>query len=478
MSSIPDQGIIQSIAAKIQSGDFAGARTECQRFLGGVGEPSRRAPLHFWLGIIERRSGALPAAAEQFERALSFSRRDPQWLFQAALTYFQLGDIARAEPLYREALAIDPRMPLAHYNLGVLLQQKRDWTAARAAFEATLSLQPQIAEAWNNLANTLLELGEREKAEQSYHHALNVNPALAQAHHGLGLLFSQRQQRAAARQSFTAAVTHNPDLLDAWMDLAECEYLDGHHAAAIAAVEQVLARKPDHATARFKRSHYRGEQPDAAPAEMVERLYAGMAGTFDEHLTGRLGYRIPALLIAELRDWLTAFPSAHADRKCDVLDLGCGTGLFGIEVRPFTARLIGIDLSASMLERAQGRNLYDQLVESDLLAYLDSTQDRYDLIAATDVLIYQGKLDRLFAQVSAHLAPGGQFAFSTETPAGMTRDYLLLPTGRYAHARAYIERLAAENALAVERCMDTSIRAENGIPLAGHVFILRKPETV
>ncbi len=474
MASHPDQGVIQSIATKTQSGDLVGARAECRRFLDSITEPQRRAPFYFWLGVIERRSGALPAAVEQFEHALSVSRRDPQWLFQAALTYFQLGDIARAEPLYREALTVDPRMPLAHYNLGVLLQQKRDWTGARTAFEAALALQPQIAEAWNNLANTLLELGERDKAEQGYRNALNVNPALAQAHHGLGLLFSHRQQRVAAKQSFAAAVTHNPNLLDAWMDLAECEYLDGNQAAAIGAVEQVLARKPDHATAQFKLSHYRGEQPDAAPAEMVERLYAGMAGTFDEHLTGRLGYRIPALLIGELRDWLTAFPSTHGNRKANVLDLGCGTGLFGIEVRPYAARLIGIDLSASMLERARGRNIYDQLFENDLLAYLESMQERFDLIAATDVLIYQGRLDRLFAQVAAHLNSGGQFAFSTETPAGMMQDYLLLPTGRYAHAKAYIERLAAENALVLERCIDTSIRAEGGVPLAGHVFTLRQ----
>lgn len=474
MAFNPDQGVIQSIAGKTQSGDLAAARAECQRFLDSVGEPQRRAPIYFWLGVVERRSGALAAAAEQFEYALSVSRRDPQWLFQAALTHFQLGNMVRAEPLYREALAIDPRMPLAHYNLGVLLQQKRDWPGARAAFEAALALQPNIAEAWNNLANTLLELGERDKAEQGYRNALNVNPALAQAHHGLGLLFSHQQQRAAAKQSFAAAVTHNPNLLDAWMDLAECEYLDGNRDAAIAAVEQVLARAPDHATAQFKRSHYRGEQPDAAPAEMVERLYAGMAGTFDEHLTGRLGYRIPALLIGELRGWLAAFPSAHANRKADVLDLGCGTGLFGIEVRPYAARLVGVDLSASMLERARGRNLYDELIESDLLAHLESTHDRFDLVAATDVLIYQGRLDRLFAQVAVHLNAGGLFAFSTETPAGMTQDYLLLPTGRYAHAKAYIERLATQNALVLERCIDTNIRAEGGVPLAGHVFTLRK----
>jgi predicted TPR repeat methyltransferase len=478
MSSSPDQGVIQSIAAKTQSGDFVGARGECERFLAKVNDPQRRAPIHFWLGVIERRSGALTASAEQFERALAINRRDPQWLFQAGVTYFQLNDPTQAEPLYREALAIEPRMPLAQYNLGILLQQRRDWPGARAAFEAALNLQPQFAEAWTNLGNTLLEAvhGEigREQAERCYQNALSVNPALANAHHGIGLLHAQRQNRQAARQSFTVAVTHNPALLDAWMDLAECEFLDGNREAAQAAVERVLAQDPGHAPAKFKLAQYRGDQPDAAPTQMVERLYAGMAATFDEHLTGRLGYRIPALLIAELRDWLSGFPSAHDGRKAGVLDLGCGTGLFGVEVRPFAETLVGVDLSAAMLQRARDRGVYDQLFESDLLAHLSATTDQFDLIAATDVFIYQGTLEKLFAQIAAHLNDDGRFAFSTETPSGMTQDFRLLPTGRYAHAAHYIERLAANNQLAVERKIDTTIRAEGGVPLAGHVFILKK----
>jgi predicted TPR repeat methyltransferase len=478
MSSSPDQGVIQSIAAKTQSGDFVGARSECERFLAQINEPPRRAPMHFWLGVIERRAGALARSAQQFELALAINRRDPQWLFQAGVTYFQLNDPTRAEPLYREALTIEPRMPLVQYNLGVLLQQKRDWPGARAAFEAALALQPQFAEAWTNLGNTLLEAvpGEsgREQAERCYQNALSVNPTLANAHHGIGLLHAQRQNRQAARQSFTAAVTSNPSLLDAWMDLAECEFLDGNREAAQAAVERVLAQDPDHASAKFKLAQYRGDQPDAAPTQMVERLYAGMAATFDEHLTGRLGYRIPALLMTELRDWLSDFPSTHDGRKAHVLDLGCGTGLFGVEVRPFAERLAGVDLSAAMLQRARDRGLYDQLFESDLLAHLSVTPDRFDLIAATDVFIYQGTLDDLFAQIATHLNEGARFAFSTETPAGMTLDFQLLPTGRYAHAAHYIERLAADNHLALERRIDTTIRAEGGVPLAGHVFILGK----
>jgi len=477
MSAVPDHGVIQSIATRTQGGDLAGARAECERFLATVGDATRQAPVRFWLGVIERRSGALAAAAEQFERALAVERRDPQWLLQAGLTWFQLADIGRAEPLYREALQIEPRLALAHYNLGVLLQQKRDWPGAVQAFESALSLQPQIVEAWNNLANTLIEVGDRGRAEQCYRQAISVNPRLAHAHHGLGLLHAQRQQRPQARQAFETAIAHNPSLLDAWMDLAEIHHEDGNREAAIAAVEQVLARDPGHTTAQFKLAQFRGEQPAAAPPEMVERLYAGMAGTFDEHLVDRLGYRIPAQLVAAQGEWLAA-TARQLGRKPDVLDLGCGTGLLGIEIRPLAGSLIGVDLSASMLDRARQRGVYDELHQAELVVALDATPRRFEFIAATDVLIYLGDLGRVFDAVARHLAPMGRFAFSVESPQGMQGTFQLQPSGRFAHSLAYLRETAAAAGLVALDETPTTIRLENGQPIAGYLIIATPVDAV
>ena len=481
MVAAADQDVIEAVAAKFQSGDVAGARADCRSFFAAVADPARQAPLRFWLGVIEQRGGTLPAAVEQFELALKGNRRHPPWLLQAGLAHFQLNALDRAEYLYRESLRLEPRYALAHYNLGVLLQRKRNWTGARRAFEAAIVHQAQFAEAFVNLANTLVELTEFDAAEVCYRRALAVNPHLANAHHGLGLLHLRHQQHSLATQSFEFAVEHDPAHLDAWLDLAECRHLAGDDPRAVACVAQVLAHpladtpaySQTRATAQFKLAHFRGDQPFAAPHALVERLYAAMAGTFDEHLTGRLGYRIPALLIAELKTWLTDFPAQWA-RPPAVLDLGCGTGLFGREVRPFTAKLVGVDLSASMLAKARERNLYDNLIESDLESYLAGTEDSFDLIAATDVLIYFGRLDELFVLIAAHLSAGGRFAFTTESPAELESDYFLLPAGRYAHHPRYIERLAAGNSLALIKRRDTPIRAENSVPLAGHVFILEK----
>ena len=113
------------------------------------------------------------------------------------------------------------------------------------------------------------------------------------------------------------------------------------------------------------------------PVDMVRGLYEDYADKFDESLK-KLHYRTPELL----RDLMLSFlhsdqglaqqlPSAHAHttpatpatpaplasqseskewpRWRRALDLGCGTGLSGIVLRPLVGVLEGVDLSAAMV---------------------------------------------------------------------------------------------------------------------------------
>ena len=473
MAGVEDAQAIQAVIAKFKGGDLVGAGKDCENFFSTVTDPARQAPLRFWMGAIAQRSGLLTAAVEQFEIALLANRRDPMWLLQTGLAHFQLKALERAEYLYREALRLQPHYPLAHYNLGVLLQEKRDWAAAKRAFEAAITQQPQFAEALVNLGNTLVELAALEPAGECYRRALTINPRLANAHYGLGLHQVRSSQRALAKESFATAVECDPAHLDAWLELAECHHLSGDDARAVTCAEQVLARDVNHEIARFKRAHFNGEQPANTPPELLTRLYAAMANTFDEHLTERLGYRIPALLVDELRPCLSECKARNGSWP-SVLDLGCGTGLFGQAVREFASTLVGVDLSAPMLDKARARMIYDELVECDIHTFLQRDNRRADLITATDVLIYIGKLDALFAQIPSHLNPAGIFAFSTESPGDLADDFRLESTGRYSHHARYIDRLAAANGLEIIKRIDTVIRNEMAVPLSGNVFIMRK----
>ena len=64
---------------------------------------------------------------------------------------------------------------------------------------------------------------------------------------------------------------------------------------------------------------------------------------------------------------LAQFIDTHPElvRGRRVLELGCGTGLCAALFRSAAARLVGVDVSARMLERARARGLYDELLLGD-----------------------------------------------------------------------------------------------------------------
>ncbi|WP_163597484.1 class I SAM-dependent DNA methyltransferase, partial [Klebsiella pneumoniae] len=66
-----------------------------------------------------------------------------------------------------------------------------------------------------------------------------------------------------------------------------------------------------------------------------------------------LDYRAPELVAEAVAASQEAGTTGLA-----ILDAGCGTGLCGPSLRPFADRLIGIDLSRKMLERAAARGCY------------------------------------------------------------------------------------------------------------------------
>jgi predicted TPR repeat methyltransferase len=208
----------------------------------------------------------------------------------------------------------------------------------------------------------------------------------------------------------------------------------------------------------------RGGVPPVMPRAEVIALFDDMAPRFDALLVDELEYRVPARLGELLAR------AAPARRFATALDLGCGTGLLGAELRARVDWLDGVDLSPRMIERARARGIYDRLHEAELLEHLATTPVRHELIAATDVLIYVGDLAPLFAAVRAALAGGGLFAASAERHDGV--DVHRAPTGRYQHSRGYLERLAAEHDLAVLACEASEQRLEAGAFINGWIFVM------
>ena len=91
-----------------------------------------------------------------------------------------------------------------------------------------------------------------------------------------------------------------------------------------------------------------------------QQLYEEWAETYDATMLDGLRYASPRLLVE-------AAVRHMPDLSVPVLDLGCGTGLVGVELASYGATTIdGVDLSASMMEVAARRGVYRAFIEADL----------------------------------------------------------------------------------------------------------------
>jgi predicted TPR repeat methyltransferase len=156
----------------------------------------------------------------------------------------------------------------------------------------------------------------------------------------------------------------------------------------------------------------------------------------------------------------------------NIVDLGCGTGLSGAALRPLAGSLVGVDISEKMIAKASERGVYDQLVHGEVVDFLSTAPDRWDLITAADVLVYMGDLNPLFAAARAAQAGAGLFALSVEAHDGS--GYVIRPSRRFAHSLGYLRGCAARHGFA-ERCaVSVTVRSERGRSVDGFLMVLER----
>ena len=260
-----------------------------------------------------------------------------------------------------------------------------------------------------------------------------------------------------------------PEWAAGWFRLGEYFESAGKSAEAEQAYLKCLNLAPaDRLGAALKLSLIAGTQHTAAPLAYAEALFDDYADKFDTALVERLGYCVPGLLKAMLDENL---PGVHFD---EALDLGCGTGLMGAEVRGRCRHIAGSDLSARMLEKAKAKGLYDRLDKSDLLDAMAGANN-VSLIMAADVLMYLPALDSVVAAAAKALAKGGHFLFSVEKY-NDANGWSLLPSRRHAHGKDYILHLLAANGFTVVDQREETIRMDAGVPLTGLLWLARLDE--
>ena len=378
----------------------------------------------------------------------------------------QRGHLDEADALLGAALRHDPDHAEAHNNLGNLRQMQERFDEALACHRRATELRPEHATAQFNLAVAFAAVGRLDEAATSYLRCLELRPDLAAAHHNLGLVRQRQGQLDDAVASLTRAIELAPGDAAAHENLGVAFRSQRRFHDAAASFQRAVDLDPSRRRLEHLIDAYTGRTTDAAPDHYVADLFDHLAADFDDYLVKVLGYRTPALLKGMLREVIDP-----DDRFRRVLDLGCGTGLMGVELAPSADELCGVDLSPKMLDRARARGIYHRLDAAGIDAFLDAVDGTFDLVVAADVFVYIGDLVRTFAGVRRRAEDGALFLFSTEI--ATAGDFVLNPTGRYGHAKSYVERVATETGFTVVRCTSGPLRMENEEVVVGDCWLLQ-----
>ncbi len=139
--------------------------------------------------------------------------------------------------------------------------------------------------------------------------------------------------------------------------------------------------------------------------EELRRRYDVWAKEYDSDLERDFGWQGPSLAV----DYLAKYVPSSAV----ILDAGAGTGLVGVELqRRGYENLVGMDMSAGMLEEARTKGVYrqlDQMVLGEPLAYGDG---EFDAVISVGVLTLGHAPAHALDELVRITRPGGHIAYS------------------------------------------------------------------
>jgi tetratricopeptide (TPR) repeat protein len=215
----PAEDNLESIQAKMDSGDYSGAKADLEAVLA---ENDENAEAHFKMGLVSFNLGEYEPAREHFNRSLEL------------------------EP---------DRAAAVHHNLGVLAYQLGDMDTALAEFQSALEADPDDADTHYQLGATYLILAypmgatqpdsdRLAQAKAEFDRALEVSPGKPEALVGLANIYMLQNDMDQAIELLEQVVAERPDMREALFALGRSYAAVGETEKAITTLQQFLDTDP------------------------------------------------------------------------------------------------------------------------------------------------------------------------------------------------------------------------------------------
>jgi predicted TPR repeat methyltransferase len=440
-----------------------------------VAQSVAMAPDHpdFWnnYGNLLKASGRLLDAAAAYRRAVELRPSFPDAYNNLGLIFQEDKDYQGAIVAYRDALRYQPNHIAAHLNLGKVFGMQGRWAEAEASYQKVIEVYPAHSEAYYRLGWLYWRQERLDEAAEMFRKSAENNPNHSDSFLGLGRLFERRGRTEEAVEAYRQAIKVDPQNWSAYQALGTMLNLVSRNDEAAVVIKQWAVGEPENPIPRHLLAAVLGENvPSRATDEYVIKAFDLFADSFDRQLH-RLQYCAPQLVSEELK-----LVRGQGTSELDILDAGCGTGLCAPLLRSSARRLVGVDLSPGMLEKAREGGDYDELYAAELTAFMAQAVDQFDVIVSADTFCYFGDLESVIKAAAAALRPGGHLVFTVEESAALDSSigFLLTPSGRYAHTKDYVRQVLQKGGLAICAISCATLRMEYDKPVAGLLTAARK----
>ena len=422
--------------------------------------------------IAAHQKGRHIVAAEGYRDVLRAEPENADALHLFGVLLHQLGDPDKGIAAVRKSISIAPGNAAAHSNLGNMLLTAEKPAEAAAAYKDALSIDPLHVETVRNFGVLLRRTGQIPEAIEVLEQAAELEPNSTEVWHNLAVSYMATEELDKAADALEKCVEQglNPQLNAVWHARILCAL--GREEAALRHLERVLKKNPDDPVARHHIDAIKGAALDKVPEDYVREHFDSFSRSFDDVL-GALDYRAPELVAEELRDWI-----GDADPVAYAADLGCGTGLCGPMVAEYCEKLVGVDLSPKMLQKAFDAGGYHELHEDDLVRFLEQVDAAsVGFAISADTLNYIGNLSPLMDQMARTLVPGGALIATFEDGGEDVPEpgYQLQNHGRYAHAQDYLKATIEAVGLTIAKRRDAVLRRESGKDVHGLILTIARP---
>ncbi len=368
--------------------------------------------------------------------------------------------------IYDELLLFIPESPMVHFNMGLALFDIGNFEKAAKHYDIASRVSPEDPDIQYNQGLNLRRLGKRKDAITSFAKAIDLGDSSIDTLYNIALCHQDCKEFEDAAKFYSIILENDKNHLSTLNNLAYLCHKTGNLKKAEQLYRRLLLLNPQHTAAQHMLNALCGITPDNAPLEYIESVFDGYAGNFEENLLTELHYRTPTELWRFYRE---VFPE---NRECQCLDLGCGTGLAGLAFTSSCKELTGIDISDKILKEAEQKSLYKQLIKDDILSFLDTTEESFNLLIAADVFTYMGNLEPLFKACNKRCEADGVLCFSVEESKG--DSFTLKETGRFGHPLSYIEKLCEKTDWKLISAERSNLRQEKNEWISGFLIILQK----